>query len=110
MPMMDVLLENGEVCMQQIQTKFTSLCKETALTNTGSAETRDLITHLQEIISDNLDILSDLKSQRKKMIEDHIKMQCDKEQLELELSTVAEQLNLHVKHSGTDQNMLVQMM
>lgn len=75
-----------------------------------SDEALDLFDKLKLIISDNLNILNDLRTQSQAMIEDKIQCECDQDMMKLQLQTVEEQLKLHVKHSGTDQEMLLKMM
>ena len=44
------------------------------------------------------------------MVEGKIQSECDQEMMALQLHTVEEQLKLHIKHSGTDQDMILKMM
>ena len=101
--------ETGEELMVQLEIAFNALSRETNLWD-GSEETRILIKRLRQIVADNVEILGDLRLNFKQMNANRIQLECDREQLELELGTVSEQLKLHVRHSGTDQSMLIKMM
>jgi len=104
---MDSYIQNHADLMVQIQTAVLALYKNTS---SPTEETETLVHKLKTMTMDNLGILQDLRMRSKEMRDDAIQMQCDKEQLTLELETAEEQLTLHRQHSGNDQDMLLKMM
>ena len=109
---MDSYIQNHADLMVQIQTAVLALYKNMSSPKGGRVpeETEALVHKLKAMTMENLGILQHLQRRSKEMREDAIQMQCDKEQLSLELETVEEQLSLHRQHSGSDQDMLLKMM
>lgn len=107
--MADNFIENGEELMGQLEIALETLEKSTQLCDEND-NTRNSLKKVKEIIVTNQNILNDLKQQFKQIATQNIELECDKEQLQLELSTAQEQLSLHVRHSGNDQNIMIKMM
>lgn len=101
--MSETQYEDPESLMKQIKNELTIMKDE-------STQAKQVCESIENALEESLQAYKQLKKHSRHLREDKIQLQCDKEQLELEIDTIRAQLNLHIEHSGNDQSMLMKMM